>query len=135
MTTSTTRSAARLQMIAPQFLVDDLEMALAYYRDRLGFTVDFTYESFYAAVSRDGVTVHLKCAPKTLADRLHRKEHEHLDAYVEVSGVEALYQELGSRGARITTPLGQRPWGHTDFYVEDADGYILCFSEAIAPLP
>ena len=61
---SITSSAARLQMIAPQFLVDDLDLALAYYRDRLGFTVDFTYESFYAAVSRDGVTVHLKCAPK-----------------------------------------------------------------------
>ena len=135
MTTSTARSAARLRMIAPQFLVDDLGVALAYYRDRLGLTVDFTYESFYAAVSRDGVTVHLKRAPKTLADRLHRKEHQHLDAYIEVSGVDALYKEVDSRGARITMALGQRPWGHTDFYVEDADGYILCFSEAIAPLP
>ena len=32
----------------------------------------------------------------------------------------------------ITKPLGQRPWGHTDFYVEDPDGYILCFSEETA---
>jgi len=125
----TTRSTARVRSIAPQLLVDDLETALAYYRDRLGFTVDFTYEAFYASVSRDGATVHLKNAPKTLADRAHRKEHEHLDAYLATTGVEALYQELQSRGARIIKPLGVRPWGHTDFYVEDADGYILCFSE------
>ena len=132
MTQTTTRSAARVRAIAPQFLVDDLETALAYYPDRLGFAVDFTYESFYAAVSRDGATVHLKHAPKTLADRAHRREHEHLDAYLATTGVEALYQELQSRGARIIKPLGVQPWGHTDFYVEDADGYILSFSEPTA---
>jgi len=41
---------------------DDLDAALAYYRERLGFAVDFAYESFQAAVSRDGVAIHLKCA-------------------------------------------------------------------------
>jgi len=94
--------------------------------------VDFVYDSFYAGVSRGGVLIHLKHAPKTVSDRAHRKEHEHLDAYVAVAGVEALYQELQSRGARITKPLGPRPWGHADFYVEDPDGYILCFSEETA---
>ena len=41
---------------------DDLDAALAYHRERLGFAVDFAYESFDAAVSRDGVAIHLKCA-------------------------------------------------------------------------
>ena len=129
MTTANVQGTAHLQAIAPQFLVDDLEVATAYYRDRLGFAVDFTYDSFYAGVSRGGALIHLKCAPKTVSDRAHRKQHEHLDAYVAVAGVQALYQELQSRGARIAKPLGPRPWGHTDFYVEDADRYILCFSE------
>src|SRR5262249_35604425 len=47
MTQITTRSAARVQSIAPQFLVDALETALASYRDQLGFTAAFTYQSFY----------------------------------------------------------------------------------------
>ena len=119
----------RLNAIAPQLLVDDLEAALAYYRDRLGFRVDFAYEGFYAAVRRDGALIHLKCAPKILQDRAHRKAHEHLDAYIEVSGVAALYDELRSRGAWVLTSLVERPWGHTDFWVEDTDGYILCFSQ------
>jgi len=119
----------RLNAIAPQLLVDDLEAALAYYRDRLGFRVDFAYEGFYAAVHRDGALIHLKCAPRTVQDRAHRKEHEHLDAYIEVSGVGELYDELRSRGAWVLTSLVERPWGHTDFLVEDADGYILCFSQ------
>ena len=132
MTTAPVRGSARLSAIAPQFLVDDLAAAIAYYRDRLGFGVDFTYEAFYASVSRDGFPIHLKCAAKTVSDRAHRKEHEHLDAYVAVTGVDTLYEELKSRGARIIKPLEARPWGHKDFSVEDADGYILCFSEQTA---
>lgn len=125
-------TAAHLTGVAPQFLVDDLGAAIAYYRDRLGFALDFCYESFYAAVSRDGFAIHLKCAPKTLSDRMHRKENEHLDAYIGVTGVAALHDELRSRGARITRSLEAQPWACLDFYVEDIDGYILCFSEPTA---
>ena len=129
MSTEITRTMGHVTGIAPQFLVDDLAGAIEYYRDRLGFSEDFRFEGFYGAVNRVGFTIHLKCAPKVAGDRAHKKEHEHLDAYVAVTGVAALYEELGSRGARITKPLGKRPWGRTDFYVEDLDGYILCFSE------
>ena len=127
--TTTDARRPRLTAIAPQFLVDDLASAVAYYREQLGFREDFVYESFYASVSRDSVPIHLKCAPKTVSDRQLRKQEEHLDAFVAVTAVDALYLELQKRGARITKPLQERPWGHTDFYVEDPDGYILCFSE------
>jgi len=115
--------------LAPQFLVDDLPAAIAHYRHRLGFELDFVYESFYASVSRDGFPIHLKCAPKTAGDRSQRKKEEHLDAYVGVRGVEALFQELKEKGAHIVRALEERPWGCWDFYVEDPDGHILCFSE------
>jgi len=117
--------------IAPQFLVDDLDRAVAHYRDRLGFDVDFIYDSFYASVSRDGFAIHLKEAPKLPAERAHRKQHEHLDAHISVSGIRDLFGQLQSRGAAVVRPLEERPWACLDFYVEDPDGYILCFSERI----
>lgn len=123
---------ARLTRIAPQFLVDDLEKAIAYYRRELGFDVDFVYQSFYAAVSRDGVSVHLKRAPKTVSDRAHRKNNDHLDAYIDVSNVDALFAELTQRKAKVTKGLEHQPWQCRDFWVEDIDGYILCFSEGTA---
>ena len=118
--------------IAPQFLVDDLRRSIEYYCQCLGFELDFNYEAFYASVSRDGCAIHLKAAPKTEADRTHRKQHEHLDAYVAVRNAAALHDELRSRGALVTKPLEERPWSCMDFYVEDPDGYILCFSEQTA---
>jgi catechol 2,3-dioxygenase-like lactoylglutathione lyase family enzyme len=132
MTIEAVPRTARLTGVAPQFLVDDLSAAIAYYRERLGFGVAFCYDSFYAGVSRDGFAIHLKCAPKTLSDRSHRKQNEHLDAYISVTGVATLHDELRSRGAVITKPLEARPWSCIDFYVEDPDGYILCFSEPTA---
>ena len=130
--TETVPGTAQVLGIAPQFLVDDLNTAIAYYRDKLGFDLDFCYESFYASVSRNGFAIHLKCAPKMVSDRDHRKQHEHLDAYISVTGVATLHDELRSRGALITKPLEERPWSCKDFYVEDSDEYILCFSESTA---
>jgi len=122
-------NVGRITGIAPQFLVDDLERSIAYYRDQLGFELDFTYQSFYASVSRNGCAIHLKLAPKLYADRAHRKDNEHLDAYVAVAGAQAMFNELQARGADVIKPLEQRPWACVDFYVQDPDGYILCFSE------
>ena len=127
-------TASRLRSligIAPQFLVDDLGRSIEYYCQRLGFDLDFTYEGFYASVSRDGCSIHLKCAPKTEADRAYRKQQEHLDAYIAVTNAAALHDELITRGAFISRALEERPWSCRDFYVEDPDGYILCFSEQI----
>jgi uncharacterized glyoxalase superfamily protein PhnB len=122
---------ATISSAAPQFLVGKLADALLFYEDRLGFQRDFVYADFYASVSRGGATIHLKCAPKLNEERAHRKSGEHLDAYLAVSGIQELHAELVGRGASITKPLKERPWGTRDFYVEDPEGYILCFSEAI----
>ncbi len=79
-----------IKQAVPQFLVNKLEDAIAFYVVRLGFTTDFVFDDFYASVSRDGASIHLKCAPKLEAERVHRKSGEHLDAFFAVSGVRAI---------------------------------------------
>ncbi len=100
--------------------------------DKLGFTLDFIYDDFYASVSRDGCKIHLKHGPRLAGEKEFRKEHDHLDAHVGVTGVRELFGEMQKRGADVVKPLEKRPWDCIDFYVEDADGYLLCFSELIA---
>ena len=129
MTAPAAHGTARLTAVAPQFLVGDLDAAIAYYCDKLGFALDIRYEAFYASVSRDGLAIHLKHGFRLAGEREHRRQNEHLDAYVAVTGVKALHRELQGRGAHITKPIEHRPWDCVDFYVEDADGYVLCFSE------
>lgn len=131
MPAAATQNATRITAIIPQFLVDNLDCAISYYRDQLGFELDFQYEDFYASVKRDGFAIHLKCGPRSAADREHRKKNEHLDAYIAVSGIRDLFRDLESRGTHVLKPLEERPWGCMDFYVEDPDENIICFSERI----
>jgi len=130
---SPVRQGTQLTGIAPQFLVEDLQRSTAYYCENLGFELEFLYESFYASVVRDGCAIHLKHGPSPAQERERRKENEHLDAYISVANARELSVELQARGARIIKPLERRPWDFQDFYVEDPDGYILCFSEPQSP--
>jgi catechol 2,3-dioxygenase-like lactoylglutathione lyase family enzyme len=119
----------RFTSLAPQLLVDDLDGAISFYRDVLGFSFGPPWGGFYAIGARDGFEVHLKCAPKTAEDRAHRHQHEHLDVYAGVVGVRALYEACKAKGATILKPLVPTAWGTTDFYIEDPEGYILAFGE------
>ena len=121
---ATSAIKARLTSFAPQFLVDDLPRAMAYY-GRLGFTFGEPWGGFYAIGERDGLELHLKEAPKGDAERRHRREH--LDAAAGVDGIEAFYQQCVANGATILQPLAATAWGTKDFYIEDPDGNIIAF--------
>jgi catechol 2,3-dioxygenase-like lactoylglutathione lyase family enzyme len=116
----------RVTSLAPQFLVNDLERSMAYYR-RLGFTFGEPWDNFYAIGLVDGMELHLKEAPKNEAERRHRRDNEHLDAAAGVDGIEAFYGQCVANGITILKPLTATAWGTKDFYIEDPDGYVICF--------
>jgi catechol 2,3-dioxygenase-like lactoylglutathione lyase family enzyme len=116
----------RVTSFAPQFLVDDLKRSMTYYR-KLGFVFGEPWDGFYAIGELDGLELHLKEAPKSGAERQHRREHEHLDAAAGVEGIEAFYAQCIANGATILRPLTATAWGTKNFYIEDPDGNIIAF--------
>ena len=122
-----------LNYVAPVFRVADLGRSVSYlgrsvsyYRDQLGFEVEFTYEGFYAGVLRDGCHIHLKCAPRVERDQVAFETEEHLDACFGVQDVQALASIFESAGAAFAVPLRGMPYAR-EFYIKDPDGYILGF--------
>lgn len=116
----------RVTSFAPQFLVDNLERSIEYYR-KLGFTFGDPWDGFYVIGYLDGLELHLKEAPKNQAERKYRRDNEHLDAAAGVDGIEAFYERCIANGASIFEPLTSTAWGTKDFYIEDPDGYIISF--------
>ncbi|MBV8543679.1 MAG: VOC family protein [Acidobacteria bacterium] len=116
----------RVTSFAPQFLVDDLERSIAYYR-KIGFTFGETWDGFYAIGYLDGHELHLKEAPRNEAERQRRRDDEHLDAAAGVDGIESFYEQCVANGAAIVKPLAPTAWGTKDFYIEDPDGNIISF--------
>jgi len=128
---SMTTTKPRVTSLAPQFLVDDLERSMTYYK-RLGFTFGEPWDGFYAIGVLDGLELHLKEAPKNPEERQRRRAEEHLDAAAGVDGIEAFFAQCVGNGVPILKPLTPTAWGTKDFYVEDPDGYIICFGGRVS---
>jgi catechol 2,3-dioxygenase-like lactoylglutathione lyase family enzyme len=112
--------------------VKDLQTAIAYYRERLGFQLDFQGPDegpFWAGVSRDGIGIMLKAvAPDVLPCPNHtRHEWGPLDALIYSMDPDALFHEFTRRGASFASKLSFIEEGLWGFVITDADGYRLSF--------
>jgi catechol 2,3-dioxygenase-like lactoylglutathione lyase family enzyme len=122
--------ASRLKYVAPVLRVTDLQRSLGYYRNQLGFELEFDYGGFYAGVIRDDCRVHLNCAAPPERDQKAFETAEYLDACFGVEDAEALANVFASSGAAFSVPLRAMAYGR-EFYIRDPDGYILGFIQPI----
>jgi len=118
-----------LKSVVPILFVRDVPASAAFYRDGLGFTVDFLYGAppFYGSVSRDGACLHLRCVERPNFAELAAREVSLILATVEVSDVQGLHAEFAARGVEFPQAPTRQPWGGTDFHVRDPDGNVISF--------
>lgn len=128
-----TRSA--ISGISPFLIVRDVETALAFYRDKLGFEVTFrepTENPFFAIIQRDGAMLMLKSVGVDPLPNSERHPYARWDAYLSVPDPDALAAEFASRGVTFSEPLEDTHDGLRGFEVKDADGYVLFFGRPSA---
>lgn len=120
---------AVLKTVTPILLVRDVSASAAFFRDRLGFDINFLHGAppFYGAVSRDGVCLHLRFVHQPVFAQAAAVEKSLILATIEVSNVQGLFEELKGRDAPFAQPLVKQVWGGTDFHVRDLDGNVLSF--------
>lgn len=95
----------------------------------MGFGTDFLYGDppFYGSVSRGEVCLHLRCVHRPNFAELAAREVSLILATIEVSDVQALFEEFQKRGASFAQTPTRQPWGGTDFQVRDPDGNVVSF--------
>ena len=122
----------RMRTAIAHVFVTDIARAAAFYRDKLGFTIVFTYgkPAFFGQVARDGATFFLRHVDEVLIDpELCRKEHL-LSLAIEVESREqlkALFAALKEADVPMHNGLRKHPWGDWDFVVGDPDGNLVQF--------
>jgi catechol 2,3-dioxygenase-like lactoylglutathione lyase family enzyme len=121
-----------LVSISPFFIVKDLKASIDFYRERLGFRVDFQGPDggvYYAGVSRDGIGIFLKAIiPDVLPCPNHtRHPWARWDAYIYTLDPDALFDEFRQRGVSFVKELSFIDEGLWGFEITDADGYVLAF--------
>jgi len=129
--TETIRSTQpRFETIVPQFTVPGVNAAARYYADVLGFEIKgfFGDPVVFAMVGRGPVEIFFN-----QGEQLGRQPGPRVsvgyDAYIRVSGVDALAAELKSRGARIVEGPVDRIYGMRELVIDDCHGIRLAFGE------
>ena len=111
--------------VCPEVPVRDLEASLAYYRNRLGFAVDWSDEALgLAGISRGSSRLFLSnaayrsalgnAAPIVLWLNLNNRAE-----------IDALHAGWASAGVAIDEPPAAKPYKLYEFFAQDLDGNIL----------
>jgi uncharacterized glyoxalase superfamily protein PhnB len=115
--------------VVPIFFVRDVERSATWFKDMLGFDIDFLHGKppFYGSVSRDGVCLHLRFVHEPYFTQVAAHETSLILATIEVEDVRPLFEEFNARGVEFPQTVKQQPWGGTDFHVRDPDGNVFSF--------
>lgn len=104
----------------PELPFDDVAAAVAYYRDVLGFRINYQQHDL-GVMDRDAITVLL------IARTEQYKGIGSFEVYVE--DADALYEELQAKGAKIEGPPVSYPWGLRAFKIVDLEGNRITFAQ------
>jgi len=110
--------------VSPSIYVRDMQQALEFYRDILGFSVVITNGSpvSFAVLRQDAAQIHLCVRPQS-AGLCH--------THIMLNDLDSLYDALMSAGVAVRQSPKVQPWGLRDIVVADQDGNTFEFAELI----
>jgi len=109
-----------LRQALPELPVDDVPAAVHYYRDVLGFRVNYQQDDL-GVMYRDAITILLIA---------RTEQHKGIGSFgVYVADADALYEELLAKSAKVLGPPVSHPWGLRDFRVIDLEGNRITFAQ------
>src|SRR5437588_179002 len=108
-------------------MVADVEKAIQFYRDNLGFTVIITVPEseakVFAMLQRDQVELMLQSKASLMTDIPavgSRAINPSIVLYIEVDDIHEFHDKVKA-SVEIVKPLGSTFYGMTEFYVKDLD--------------
>ena len=115
----------------PVVFVSNVKASAEFYRDKLGFSIDFLHGQppFYGSVIRDSACIHLRFVHEPAFVAGLREREGLLSAFVVVDNAKGLFSEYRAAGISFVQPLKKEPWGGPAFIVRDLDGNWICFAE------
>jgi catechol 2,3-dioxygenase-like lactoylglutathione lyase family enzyme len=114
------RPEPMMRTIMPSFPLADVGAGVAYYRDVLGFTVNYAQHDI-GVMDRDDVRILLVA---------RTEQYTGIGScYVYVRDADALHAELRQRGADVQGEPISHTWGLRDFTIGDLEGNEITFGQ------
>jgi uncharacterized glyoxalase superfamily protein PhnB len=124
-----------MNKIVPLLQVSSISDTMGYYREVLGFALDFRWpeegEPRWVGMSRGDITMMFTIDLGTSSAPFIAEKGNGVVLYVLVEEVEPLFAELVTNGAIVVQEVHDFG-GRRQFSIADPNGYILAFSEAFS---
>lgn len=117
--------------IAPQLRTTDMAGSLRFYTQKLGFTVAFNYEDFYAGIRVGDQVFHLKQVDEKDPSIAYVEDGGHLHLYFETTAVADLATRLKANGVQLVKDVHETPWQTREIVIHDDQGHTLYFGEPL----
>jgi len=124
-----------LHGLQPVLAVPDVDETVAFYRDKLGFHVDFVegdpplHARVCADPSYSSPTVHIRFEPLPPGASVNPSVYLWLHVGTGLDELFALYQ---GRDVVVLEEPNDRPWGLRQFSIRDCNGYVVTLCGEIA---
>lgn len=120
-------------MLAPVLLVESIEAALSFYKDKLGF------EELFSMPGPEGKLIHghIKMGDANfmlgLAEKMPAEPGAGVGFYIDVgeADIDNLYKTVKGKGVTVVDEIQDQFWGDRTFSVTDLYGYRLTFSKHV----
>ena len=125
---------SQLVRSAPYFPVADVAATATHYESVLGFKREYVggdpSRPVFAIMSRDGLAIMLRLVDEPQKITPNEQQGGTWDAFFWVRDVQALYDELKSKGADVVYgPIVQTSYGMKEFAARDREGHVLGFGQ------
>lgn len=132
--------------LTPELMVSDIDASLAFYRDRLGFTVLYgRTKDRFAMLDKEGAQIMLEEKSEGRHFTNGFPSHPYgqgINFQIEIADVDALYRSLVEHDVKILWAMEEKWYrtgnvegGNRQFVVADPDGYLLRFFTHIGHRP
>ena len=118
-----------IQGVIPQLRTTNLTDSIRFYTTKLGLTLEFQYQGFYAGIRAGSQLFHLKLVDEKDPSIEFVENGEHFHLYLETTDVKATASALQQTGVRFVKEVHETPWGTTEFAIKDDQGHTLYFGQ------
>jgi catechol 2,3-dioxygenase-like lactoylglutathione lyase family enzyme len=111
--------------VVPQLRTTDLGASIEFYTTKLGFSLEFRYDDFYAGVRCGSYMLHLKLIDDPDPSIAFVDANEHFHLYLDTPDVDGAAEELKRRGVILVRDVHRTDWGTRECIIKDNAGHTL----------
>jgi catechol 2,3-dioxygenase-like lactoylglutathione lyase family enzyme len=118
-----------ISSVITQLRTTNLSQSIRFYTEKVGLTLEFQYQDFYAGIRAGNQVFHLKLVDEKDPSIAFVDKGDHFHLYFGTDDVQAIADALKRNGVRLVKDVHDTPWGTRELAIKDDQGHTLYFGQ------